>query len=302
MVTSKTTLDKINKIIEKHYSRLAVSVLGRGVFSPRELQELQKLGVDTSNESSFLELVYYHNFINNPINSTSPNSIEDMEGQQSSSGIKPEGEAHTFSVETLNEQTKQSIDKLKEDAKSRLSNIIRSNNLAFKNDALQNLERSDIADALVKESSLGKVKQQLRDSAGDANRDWMRVALTEVSNAVGMGSVDRIVTDNRSNDLKEVIVYRVIVGDSKTCKHCRKFYGDVGKPPKLYRLSTLLGNGSNYGLQQSSWKPVIGATHPNTRTSQVIELKPGFKVLPGGSVTYIGLAKWQEYILQNLEQ
>lgn len=296
MVVSKSTIDRIRTIIENNYKRLTVSVLGRSVFTPKELKEMEAAGIDISNKDSFLAMVYYHNFINNPLGKMSPTSVEDMKAQQSQPGIKPTGEANDYTIENQNDKTKQLIDKLKMDVITRIEGFIRDNNDSYKFNALQNLDRPDAMDELVKESSLGKVKQKLRDSSKDANRDWQRVALTEMSNAIGIGSVDRIVTDNKDADLDDVYVYRIIVGDALTCKYCRRFYGDVGDAPKVYRLSTLLANGSNYGLKTESWKPVAGATHPNTRTSQVIELKPGFIVVPGGSVTYIGLAKWKDYI------
>lgn len=296
MVISRATMEKIREIISKHYNRLTISVLGRSVFSSKELKEMEAAGIDTSKKESLLAMVYFHNFINNPVGANSPTSVEDMRAQQSQSDIKPEGEANDYTVQNLNDKTKQLIDKLKMDVATRIEGFIRDNNDDYKFDALQNLDRSSIMDELIKESSLGNVKQKLRDSSKDASRDWTRIALTEMSNAIGIGSVDRIVTDNRGADLDDVYVYRIIVGDALTCKYCRRFYGDVGNPPKLYRLSTLLSNGSNYGVKQDSWRPVAGATHPNTRTSQVIELKPGFMVRPGGSVTYIGLTKWADYI------
>lgn len=296
MVVSRETLQKIRDVIEKNYAKLTISVLGKKVFSPKELKALRDLGVDTSNPDSLLSIVYNHNFINNPRKDTSPTSVEDMEAQQSEPGIKPEGEANEYTVQNLNDKTRQLIDKLKMDVVTRIEGFIRDNNDQYKMDALQNLDRSSLADELVKESTLGRVKQKLRDSSKDATRDWMRVALTEMSNAIGIGSVDRIVTDNRGSDLDEVYVYRVIVGDALTCKFCRHFYGDVGEAPKVYRLSTLLSNGSNYGRKSDQLMPVVGATHPNTRTSPVIELKPGFQVLPGGRVTYIGMSKWEDYI------
>jgi hypothetical protein len=44
------------------------------------------------------------------------------------------------------------------------------------------------------------------------------------------------------------------------------------------------------------WRPVVGATHPQDRESGILELKPGWKVLAGGRLEYIGLARWAEYI------
>lgn len=302
MVTSKATIEKIREIIQKHYSRLAVSVLGRDALSQKELKELEALGVDTSNNDSLLSLVYYHNFINHPVDEVSPTSAEDAKAQQAVQGLKPEGHAHDYTVENINDKTKQYIEKLKLDVMTRVEGIIRDNNDSYKMDALQNLERVDLLDELMKESTLGKLKQKLRDTSGDANRDWNRIAITEMSNAIGIASVDRIVSDNRGSDLDEIYVFRITVKDAKTCKWCRRFYDDHDGSPKLYKLSSLLDNGSNYGKKTDSWLPVIGATHPNERCSQMVELKPGYKLTHSGSVTYIGLENWKPYVLDKVQK
>lgn len=300
MVTKQATIERIREIINKHYTRLVISTLGSKSLTKEELAEARKMGLDTSNPDSLLSMVYYHNFINNPVTPESPTSVEDMKAQQSQPGAKPKGEANDYTVESLNEKMKQYVEKMKLDVQTRVEGIIRQNNDEYKFNALRNLDRSDIADSLVKESSIGKVKQLLRDTAKDGTRDWQRVALTEMSNAIGVGSVDRIVTDNRSANMDDVFVYRVPVNDAITCKYCRRFYNDSDMSPKLYRLSTLLANGSNYNKKPETWQPVVGATHPNTRTSQIIELKPGFKLMPGGRVTYIGLDKWRDYVHEKL--
>lgn len=302
MVTGRTTIEEIRRIIQKHYSRLVVSVLGRDVLSPEELQQLEAMGIDTSNNDSLMSAVYYHNFINHPIDEISPGSVEDMKAQQSVQGLKPQGEAHDYTVQNINDKTKQYIEKLKLDVMTRVEGIIRDNNDSYKMDALQNLDRTDIMDELTKESTIGRLKQKLKDTSGDGNRDWNRIAVTEMSNAIGIASVDRIVSDNVGADLDEVYVFRITVKDAKTCKWCRRFYDDHDGSPKLYKLTTLLDNGSNYGKKTDSWNPVVGATHPNERCSQMIELKPGYRLLPDGSVTYLGLAKWPAYIFDKVQK
>lgn len=301
MVTGKLTLQKIQEIIQKHYTRLAISVLGRDALTADELQELKDAGYDTSNPDSLMSLAYYHNFINHPINEISPTSVEDMENQQSVNSIKPKGKSHDYTIENIDGKMKQLIEKMKLDTATRIEGIIRENNDAYKMDALQNLDRTDLLDELTKESTLGKLKQKLRDTSGDGNRDWTRVAITEMSNAIGIASVDRIVSNNVNNDLNDIYVFRITVKDQKTCKWCRRFYDDSDGSPKLYRLDSIMSNGSNYGKKTDSWMPVIGATHPNERCSQMIELKPGFKLLKDGSVTYIGLDKWKDYIFNKVE-
>lgn len=299
MVTSQETIEKIRKIIDKHYNRLIISVLGSKVFSEEEKRLLEAQGVDITNKDSLMELVYNHNFINPALEPGGPTSVEDMKQQQRVPGTVPMGDAHDYSIESINNATKQYIEKLKLEVNARIEGFIRKNNDEYKMNALQNLNRPDIADELVKESSLGKVKQKLRDSSKEANRDWQRVAITEMGNAIGVGSVDRIVSENKDKALNEVYVYRIPVNDDKTCKYCRRFYNSDKSFYKIYRLSTLLANGTNYGKKTDQWQPVIGSTHPNSRTSQIIEIPPGWAI-DKGRLTYIGLEKWDDYIRENL--
>lgn len=300
MVTNKDTLEKIRKIIAKNYNKLMISVLGVPSFTKEEIAQFKAQGIDVTNTESFLELIYNHNFINPVTEPNTPNSLEEMRSQQKISGLVPKGEAHEYTVESLNNKTKQLIEKLKIETTTRLEGFINQNNDEYKMNALQNLNRTNEADMLVKESSLAKVKQKLKDSSKEASRDWQRVALTEMGNAIGAGSVDRIVSLNQNKNLNEVYVYRIIVGDEKTCKWCRRFYQDSDGTPKVYKLSTLLGNGTNYGKKTDAWEPVIGSTHPNSRTSQAIELPSGWKVEAGGKMTFIGLEAWNEYIQNKL--
>lgn len=299
MVTSKVVMEIIKKIVERRHKALIISLLGKEMFSRAELNELEKNGIDTSNKTSLMELIYHHNFLN-PHGTSGPNSVEDMKSQQSVSGVKPQGDAHSYGVDHANEALKTAIDKLKQDVTARLINLVQENNQNYKYNALQNLERTEEMDALVKESTLSKLKQKLRDTTQDVNRDWLRVATTVMSETIGNGSVDRIVTENREKDPDEIYVYRIVVNDAALCKYCRRFYMDEDGSPKVYKLSTILGNGSNFGKKKDSWLPVVGATHPNERCSQVIELKRGWKVLPGGRQTYIGPEKWNDYIVNKV--
>ncbi len=301
MVISKSLIEKIRKIIDKNYNKLTISVLGSSVFNKEELEKLKDQGIDITNKDSFLEMVYQHNFLNPPGTEPSPTSVDGMREQQNVPGVKPEGEAHEYTIESLNMSVKQYTEKLKLEMMTRIEGIIRQTNDEYKMNALQNLDRPEEADQEIKEVSVSKLRQKLLDASGDGTRDWQRVAVTEIGNAIGIGSVDRIVSQNKDKNLNDVYVFRIIVGDDKTCKWCRKFYNDTENIPKLYKLSALLSNGTNYGKKTEDWRPIISCTHPNSRTSGPIELPPGWAILPGGKLKYIGLSKWSEYLKTKLE-
>lgn len=297
MVTSSKAVELIKRAIERHYRHLLVSVLGKDALTRAQINELRAKGHTVSDKPSLMELVYFHNLLN-PHGTKGPGSIEDMQGQQSQA--RPSGEEMDYAAEHVNESMRNSVEKLRQDVTNRVVGYIHNNNQDFKFRQLKDGGNPADTKKLMAEATVSKLKQDLRDLSGDANRDWLRVATTEMSNAIGIGSADRIVAQNSDKPMDEVYVYRIVVNDQALCKWCRRFYLDTDGSPAVYKLSTLLSNGSNYGKKTDSWLPVVGATHPNERCSQVIELKRGWKLLSGGGVTYIGPEAWDEYILNKV--
>lgn len=295
MVIKNATIERIRKIIEKDFNRLSIAILGK-----KNVPDYIKEQFPNLDSKSLLQAAYYHNFINEQDKEGIPKTLQEMEAQQTPETI-PYGEAHDEAVNFLNSNIYQLLQKHKAEVEAQIIGIIRDNNNRYKNDALQNLDRSDYQDSIVKEKTLDELKGRLAEYVGaGATKDWDRIVNTEVSNAIGQGSVDQVVARNKSSDPDQVYVYRINPDDGKTCKYCRRFYIDSDGSPKVYTLSKILSNGTNYGRKADSWTPVAGATHPNCRDSQLIELRPGWAVKSGGTVTFIGLDAWTAYIRQKV--
>lgn len=299
MVTSKKIMDIIKQIIDKRYASLTVSVLGHASLTTEERKKLRMQGIPISVNPSLLELAYYHNLLI-PHGVQGPNSVEDMHIHQSSPRIKPSREEFEYAKQHINESAKISLDKMKQDTTSRILNLIQENNQNYKFGSLKGANQTKEVQKLIKESTVSKLKQKLRDASGDANRDWQRVAITEIASAISLGSADRIATENEGKDFSEVYVYKIPVNDSALCDFCRKAYLDSDGSPKVYTMNYLMGNGSNYGKLRKDWLPTIGPAHPNDRESGIIELKRGWKVLPGGRQSYIGSKEWSQYIINKV--
>ena len=47
------------------------------------------------------------------------------------------------------------------------------------------------------------------------------------------------------NEKEDPLVYKIPVGDEKTCKICKSLYLNNDGSPKIYRLSELIKNGNN---------------------------------------------------------
>lgn len=297
MIISKKALQRIKDVIDNNYKSLLVTTLGTKTLSEAEIARLKDAGFNAEDKDSLLSLIYYNSVLNDLGTTMGPISIEEMQRQQKA---KPKGTLFTTAEEHLNENLAQLIEQLKAKVQAGIEGTIRDYNLAYRNDALQNLTRPEEMDKLVMESTVGGLKRALRDYSGDVLKDWRRIAVTETANAIGLGSVDRVVTQNKDKDLEEIYVFRIPVNDAALCSFCRKFYLDADQSPAVYRLSTLLSNGTNYGKKKHDWKPVATVTHANDRETGIIELKPGWKVLPEGKMEFIGKDVWQEYIQKKL--
>lgn len=296
MLISEVALRRIKEIIDRGYKSLTLSVLGHKAFSPAELAAMQILGLKTDSPSSFLAMVFYHNYLNNP--NSGIKTIADMVLQQGKPGVIPQG-ISALLVEALGGQMKNYVDKLQQDIATRVLGMIRDTGIKSALEQAGGLDADVVRKMFVNKTSVDNLKRQLRDLSGEGNRNWQRIVITEMSNTIGAGSVQQIMDMNKGKKPEEIYCYRRTVSDEVTCASCRKFYGHKGIP-KIYRLSTLLQNGSNYGKKQADWRPVISSTHPNSRTSQVLELRQNWGFTADGTSTFIGPKEWPGWLAANL--
>lgn len=287
---SEAKLKKIQALIEKKYNHLLVSFFGEKDLPASVRAELKSKGIKLKDLRSFLSQAYQHNIQKHP--TFNPIPTQPLRPRKvSARGLTMEN----FSMQQLNGAVAQRLGKMRDDMQVQLEGIIRQTNQNFKFEALNAPDRPAVT---LMTKTRTQLKSALAGYAKDANRNWNRVVYTEVSNAIGMASAERIIQDNAEDGVSpsNTVVYRIIVDDGHTCPHCRRFYLDGDGTPAIYLLSDLITNGSNYGKKAAEWRPCLTATHPNERCSPILELRPGWKVLPGGGQTFIGNDSWESYV------
>jgi hypothetical protein len=118
-------------------------------------------------------------------------------------------------------------------------------------------------------------------------RDLERIARTETTEMWNHGQTDewtRMAEDAAKQSgapPRAVYVYRVPTPTA--CSSCFRLYttstgpgGDI----RIFELSSLEANGTNYGAKRADWKPIIGATHPYCVCD--IQRLPTYVTLPKG--------------------
>jgi len=185
-----------------------------------------------------------------------------------------------YALKYLRESAGTFIDKWAEKSVIDYSTIINRNLITY-HQQLKNTVKETMSDAMARKKTAKQMVSMLRDKTHDLAKDWDRVVTTELAQAQNLGALDAITENNPDKEPNEVYVYKTGPHDSKTCKWCKLFWflGD-GVTPKVYKLSELMANGSNYGKKQRDWLPTIENTHPNERHF-LMELPTGFGFING---------------------
>lgn len=114
---------------------------------------------------------------------------------------------------------------------------------------------------------------ELRKITRDSKQDWDMVVKTELMNSKNEGIAQAIIDGSSpySNKGLETKVFKR--PSPNACKHCRDLYLEKDdKTPKVFSLSELMANGTNYGKKVGEWQPVVGVTHPHCQC--MIEVLP----------------------------
>lgn len=104
----------------------------------------------------------------------------------------------------------------------------------------------------------------LRKATGDSKTDWNRIVRSEIVNNMNQGFADAILEGKSPYSDKggETLVFKRPAPNA--CPHCKKFYLERdGKTPRLFKLSELMANGTNYGKKTTEWQPTLGIVHPH---------------------------------------
>jgi hypothetical protein len=118
--------------------------------------------------------------------------------------------------------------------------------------------REGVSAAIANRESISELQTRLFNSLDDRVRDWRRIAMTEMNNAVQNGVYREI--REKSDVGEDQMVYKRPNPDA--CKHCKRLYlKSDGITPKIFKLSDLAD--SNVGLKADSWVPTIGSVHPH---------------------------------------
>lgn len=121
--------------------------------------------------------------------------------------------------------------------------------------------RGELSGAINKRESITKIISNWGHKTGNWQRDYGRIADTEMNTIFQLG---RAMSIEKKFGLDQEVFKNVYPG---ACRHCIRLYlkSGIGSEPIIFSLKKLLENGSNIGRRVSEWLAVVESTHPFCR-------------------------------------
>ena len=263
-------LEKVREIVFNHSEVLLQILIGKDPADGGQLY--RKLGIDESLKNIITDSYRYGKLSALQGRDLANLPKAEVESLLKNLALSPSQKA---SIQFLNEKTKQTINTL---TAKMTSNVVS----AAVNEQLNMY--GAIKDAIPSKKSRQSMVKKMRESSQDWERDWHRVAQTEMWDAKLHGEANTIIDGNSSLSTsgKDTMVFKRPAPNA--CAKCKQLYLDNNGKPRLFKLSELMANGTNYGLKQADWKPVVGATHPNCMCPLNV-MPEGFEFDSNGQIT-----------------
>lgn len=289
MIVSKNKIKKIEQIISKWFNAVIFKTTGSDNLSKEEIKELFDNNIIPSNydKSPYIEEMYKIGLLRNNMGGIFSKDNLNIYRIKQSKQYKPLTDKEVFAINYVKQSMNSQLLKLKQSVNAAIvSNVLRQTNNAIQTSINKDIKNIVIS-AIEKKKTIKKIAKDLRDYTKDINRDWNRVAVSEMSDAFNNGAADAISLRNNGISDKSIYVFKMVSPDEALCEFCSKLFLLPNNEPKVYTLDELRNNGDNYGRKPSQYKAVIGKTHIGCRCS-LCEIAKGWGFKPKTSiVTFI---------------
>jgi hypothetical protein len=248
---TKSQLKKIEEIISKRFLRLTYDMLGERALTEEELNQLKRAGLLRESVRNFIGDAYTLGKIVSHLDKATAKGL-DFEQIKRAASKFPTTEVEKRAMEYASEHAGQYIRGISDDmVKEARASASRSSM-----DALRAVQ-AEVKEAVLKRKTTSELKTSLYRIIRGKQRDWQRVASTEMNDAIQRGIYQEI--HNQSEEGSEQLVYKR--PSPTACKHCKKAYLlSDGVTPRVFKLSDL--EESNIGRTSSDWGPTVGSVHP----------------------------------------
>lgn len=243
---TKTQLKKIEEIVRKRVLAFKFEALGERALTSEEIDQLKRAGLLRPSVRSFTGDAY------------TLGKIAARIDREISRGVSYDQVLKMARKIPMTTVEKKAIDFAKDHAGEYITKIgddmVREIRGESARTALGAV-REEVMSAITKRETTSQLKTRLFSAINNKNKDWERVAATEMQTAIQQG----IAQDIHENHGADQLVYKRPAPNA--CKHCIRLHlEDDGITPRIFKLSDL--EQSNVGRKAADWQAVVGPVHP----------------------------------------
>lgn len=257
--------DSIGSIIERAYTGFTYAILGKDFLTPEQITQVEALGLLVGRRP-LLELIYIMVKARSEKRYQTTHSLDQLLQEIFATGILPKlPETSQFTIDSA----MANIDQVIAQARANTASVVTREIKNF-NQAEQVIERTRIVPVspLVKReedsSKIGLLIAAIGIGLVAVNSDFERDFTGELTTLVNQAAID-VAFEEHGSEAVEQLCYKVVVNDSRICFHCHPSYLNEDGTPRIYKLGSLLANGSNFGKPKSAWLPSAGPDHYRCR-------------------------------------
>lgn len=267
MLVGKDLYSKIDEIVERSYLSFAFMLIGADMLSEEQKKQVESLGLIVGRKP-LIELLYML-IRNRPTEGYRKDAtLSSLLDSIASMGILPViNDAQQATLDTGKASMHDAVENTKQEIRKKIrQQVVEMNKQHRQEVAVRRIDSApqvkDRGDAL--RSKLLETIPALLLTAKEAFERSFSSSLTDFINdsVVDSATADSLFTGVSP---KDVMVYKKVVDDASLCRWCRRLYSNADGSPRLFTLSELQSNGSNYGKKKSEWKATISKTHPRCR-------------------------------------
>lgn len=249
---TRTEIDEIREIIRTHILAFTRDALGDGELSPDELAILERAGIVRRSERHLITDPYEFGKIAALVGPTSVRAMNFESVKRAVSKLAPMTEVEEQAINYASTSAGQYIrgigDMMLKDTTAAT---------ASSGGAALRAVQDGVSEAIANRQTISELRSTLFHAIDNRDRDWQRIAHTEMGNSIQRGIYNEI--RDKSSVGADQLIYKRPNPDA--CKYCKGLYLSAdGITPKIFRLSDLEDN--NVGRKARDWQPVMGTTHP----------------------------------------
>ena len=289
---SKEAQKKIDKVIDRYGKAIIVRYSGASFITQEELSDLLSQGILTPEmlEGATVEDAYLIGRLRSEMTDEERNSQLDPADfhRQNFGKVATMSEKHVKVIESIKANSHNALEGLVSTIRNKVNGAFLRSNFERSQEYLGEEIKNVLEEAYIENKSLGKLVQDLKKQMKDFSSKYQTIVTTEMTKAINAGAADLILEKEKTKSTSDVYVYFLTVHDNRLCPVCSSLYLTSAGTPRVFTMSEVIANGSNYGKKRPQWKASLQGVHPNCRCL-VRKISDGWGFKAGSDqMVYIG--------------